>query len=61
MTLYEINYRNRLQEMLDLIINKYGFEHNRTIAFATLVEKFKGQANYTNREKMEALFKYWMR
>ena len=61
MPLYQINYTNRLQEMLDLIINKYGFEHNRTIAFARAVEKRKGQANYTNREYMERLFKSWMR
>ena len=61
MTVYEINYRNRLQEMLDLIINKYGFEHNRTIAFAREVEKYKDHANYTNREYMEQLFKGWMR
>lgn len=61
MTVYEINYRNRLQEMLDLIINKYGFEHNRTIAFAREVEKHKDHANYTNREHMEQLFKGWMR
>ena len=61
MTVYEINYRNRLQEMLDLIINKYGFEHNRTIAFARAVEKRQGQANYTNREYMEKLFKGWMK
>lgn len=61
MTLYQVNYTNRLQEMLNLIINKYGFEHGRTIAFAREVEKRKEQANYTNREYMERLFKGWMR
>ena len=61
MTLYEINYRARLNEMLDLIIRKYGFEHSRTIAFAREVEKRLDLACYQNREEMERLFKGWMK
>ena len=61
MTIYEINYKNRLNEMLDLIIRKYGFEHNRTILFATYVDKLMDQANYTNREFMEKMFKGFMK
>jgi hypothetical protein len=61
MTTYEINYRNRLNEMLDEIICKYGFEHNRTIAFAREHEKRIDRANYQNREFMEQLFKGWMK
>ena len=57
MTAYEINYRNRLLEMLDLVIRKYGFEVEQTIYFATLVEKYLPNANYENREKMEKIFK----
>lgn len=59
MTIYEINYQNRLNQMLDEIIHKYGFEHNRTIAFAREVEKRFNRANYQNREFMEKLFKGW--
>lgn len=61
MTTYEINYRNRLTEMLDEIIHKYGFEHSRTIAFAREYEKRIDRANYQNREAMEQLFKGWMK
>lgn len=53
MTVYEKNYRARLEEMMNEIIRKYGFEHNRTIAFARLYEKYINQANYQNREEME--------
>ena len=61
MTIYEYNYRNRLNEMLDEIIHKYGFEHNRTIAFAREYEKRIDRANHQNREFMERLFKGWMK
>ena len=57
MTTYEINYTNRLNEMLDLVIRKYGYEHEKTILFATYVEKYINNANYENRETMEKLFK----
>lgn len=61
MTIYEINYRNRLDEMMNAIIRKYGFEHNRTILFATYYEKLCNNANYGNRELMEKMFKGWMK
>lgn len=61
MTVYEINYRTRLTQMLDEIIRKYGFEHNRAIAFAREYEKRINNANYTNREFMEKLFKGWIK
>lgn len=61
MTVYEINYRNRLNEMMNEIIHKYGLEHNRTIAFAQAYEKRINNANYQNREFMEQLFKGWMK
>ena len=61
MTVYAINYTNRLNEMLDEIIHRYGFEHNRTIAFARAVEKRLDQPCYQNREYMEQLFKGWVK
>jgi late competence protein required for DNA uptake (superfamily II DNA/RNA helicase) len=61
MTVYEINYRNRLNEMLDKLIKKHGFEDRRVVLFATYVEKLENQANYQNREKMEKMFKGWMK
>ena len=61
MTLYEINYRNRLNEMLDLIIRKYGFEHPRTILFVRMVEQRIDNPNYNNREELEQYFKGWMK
>ena len=61
MTIYETNYRNRLNEMMTAIIQNYGFEHNRTIAFAREVEKRINHPCYQNREHMEQLFKGWMK
>ena len=57
MTAYEINYRNRLNEMLDQLIHKLGFENRRVILFATYHDKLINQANYQNRELMEKMFK----
>ena len=57
MTNYEINYKARLDEMLDLVIRKYGYEHENTIYFARLVEKYYDVPNYENRETIEKIFK----
>lgn len=57
MTVYEINYKNRLEEMLDQMIQKFGFEDRRVVLFATYVEKLYNQPNYQNREKLEKMFK----
>lgn len=61
MTTYETNYNNRLNEMCDEIVYKYGLENARTIAFFREVEKRRGLACYQNREFMEKLFKGWMK
>ena len=61
MTTYEINYRNRLNEMLDLLIRRYGLENPRSILFARLVEQRMNNANYQNREYLEQVFKGWMK
>ena len=57
MTNYEITYKARLDEMLDLVIHKYGYEHENTIYFARMVEKYYNVPNYENRETMEKIFK----
>ena len=57
MTVYEINYKNRLNEMLNELITNLGFEDRRVILFATYKEKLENQANYQNRELMEKMFK----
>ena len=57
MTAYEINYRNRLNEMLNELITNLGFEDRRVILFATYKEKLENQATYQNRGKMEKMFK----
>ena len=61
MTVYEINYTNRLNEMLDNIIQIYGFEHPITVWFATLVDKYIDNANYDNREIMEKYYKTYVK
>jgi hypothetical protein len=57
MTAYEINYKNRLNEMLNELILNLGFEDRRVILFATYKEKLENQATYQNRELMEKMFK----
>ena len=57
MTVYEMNYKNRLNEMLDQLIRMHGFEDRRVILFATYHEKLINNATYANREKMEKMFK----
>lgn len=57
MTAYEINYKNRLNEMLNELIRNHGFEDRRVILFATYKEKLENQANYQNREFFERMFK----
>lgn len=61
MTTYEINYKNRLNEMLDALIVKYDIEHPRVILFATYVDKLIDHPNYQNREFMERMFKGYMK
>jgi hypothetical protein len=61
MTAYEINYQNRLNEMLDELIHNLGFEDERVILFATYKEKLENQATYQDREKMEKMFKAYMK
>ena len=61
MTVYEMNYTKRLDEMVDAIIQKYGFENEKVVLFITWVEKLYNQANYQNREKLEKMFKGFMR
>ena len=56
-TIYQINYENRLNEMLDLVIRKYGYEHENTIYFAEMVHKYIDNACFENRETMEKIFK----
>jgi hypothetical protein len=57
MTLYEKNYKERLDEMLDIIVCRYGHEDARTVTFAIYVEKYYNDPNYVNRETMERIFK----
>lgn len=61
MTVYAQNYNNRLNEMLALVTERYGAEDERAIFFAQLVDKYINQANYTNRETMEKMFKGLMK
>ena len=61
MTIYEINYKARLDKMLNDIIRKYGHEHEITIWFAELVEKYYDLPCYHNRERLEIYYKKYMK
>jgi hypothetical protein len=60
MTVYEMDYRNRLNEMLDNIIRKFGFEDSRTISFAEYVDKYMDYVCYQSRETMENIYRGMM-
>lgn len=61
MTVYEINYRNRLNEMLNILTATFGEKDPKTLWFAFLVEKNIDHAGYGNREMMENYFKNYMK
>lgn len=56
-TIYEINYQTRLNAMLDMVIHKWGYEHEYTLYFANEMDKRYNDPTYENREKMEKIFK----
>ena len=61
MTTYEMNYKARLDEMLQKVWRKYGYETEQALYFATMHEKYYNDANYENRETMEKIFKGLMK
>ena len=61
MTTYEMNYKARLDEMLQKVWHKYGYETEQALFFATMHEKYYNNANYENRETMEKIFKGLMK
>ena len=61
MTVYEINYRNRLNEMLNILVNAFGKNDAKTAWFETLVNKYIDHPNYGNREILENYFKNYMK
>ena len=61
MTTYEMNYKARLDQMLQEVWHKYGYETEQALYFATMHEKYYNDANYENRETMEKIFKGLMK
>ena len=61
MTTYEMNYKARLDQMLQEVWHKYGYETEQALFFATMHEKYYNNANYENRETMEKFFKGLMK
>jgi hypothetical protein len=61
MTIYEINYRNRLNEMLNILTKTFGANDPKTKWFAELVNKHINYANYDNRNLLERYFKGYMK
>ena len=57
MNAYEINYKNRLNAMLNELTANLGAEDERVILFATYKVKLENHANYQNRETMENMFR----
>jgi hypothetical protein len=60
MTVYETNYKARLDFMLNSLIKSLGLEDSRVIFFATLKARLYNQPHYKNREKMEKYYKKYM-
>ena len=61
MTTYEMNYKAKLDQMLQEVWHKYGYESDIALYFATMHEKYYNNANYENRETMEKIFKGLMK
>lgn len=61
MTLYETNYRNRLNEMLNILTATFGANDPKVRWFKELVEKYIDHAGYHNREMLENYFKGYMK
>lgn len=61
MTVYEINYKARLEEMLDTVIRTFGHESKQAIRMATYVEKYYDNCSYQNMETVEAIYKNIMK
>ena len=61
MTLYETNYRNRLNEMLNILTATFGADDRRVVWFEFLVNKYIDHANYDNRERLENQFRWYMK
>ena len=61
MTVYERNYRERLNEMIGEIVHNFGHESKKAMIICREVEKYIDNANYQNRETMEQLFASLMR
>lgn len=60
MTTYAINYKARLDFMLDSLIKNLGLEDSRVVFFAALKEKYYNQPHYNNRELLEGYYKKYM-
>ena len=60
MTVYETNYKARLNVMLDNLIRSLGLEDSRVVFFATLKDRYYNQPNYYNRELLEGYYKKYM-
>ena len=54
-------YQATLDQMLTMVIHKFGFEHQKTIAFATIMNKYYYQANADNLATMEKIFKNYVK
>lgn len=61
MTVYEINYRNRLNEMLNILTATFGENDPQTVWFACMVKKYINYPGYHTRELMENYFRNYMR
>lgn len=57
MTIYEMNYKVRLDEMRKEIIANYGEGHHCTEYFNAIHNKYYNNANYQNRETVEKIYK----
>ena len=55
------NYQATLDQMLTMIIHKFGFEHQKTIAFAKIMNRYYYQASADNLATMEKIFKNYVK
>ena len=57
MTMYEMNYRDALNKMLDDVVHSYGHESHEAIKMARAVDKYINNCCYQNWDIVEQLYK----
>ena len=54
-------YKAKLNQMLNEVIHKYGYEHENTINFASVCEKYEHENNYATLKAIRNIYTMLMK